>query len=155
MNAWNVWAGDPYRWQRQPDGYGNYDVWGRHSASAVDYAVDDIVNSFERADRRSAGRLVSTDAEVAIYVDGKYSYTLNASDFYDMFLDATQNTKTVRYQIVRVETGHDEGNRDIVRVTAKHEYEDPWGARTTVNHFYELRYEGRNLVITKFGVGGN
>ncbi len=153
LSPWNSWYGEPYAWQR-PYYYGNYDTWGRGRASEIDYAVDDIVNAFERADRRAVGRLVSSNSEVAIYVDGKYSYTLNANDFYDMFLDATQNVKTTRYAILRVETGHDEGGHDIVRVTARHEYEDPWGAVTSVNHFYELRYPGRNLVITKFGLRG-
>lgn len=154
LGPWDNWHGEYYQWQR-PAYYGNYDVWGRApDASATDYAVDDIVNAFERADRRAAGRLISADSDVAIYVDGKYSYSLNASDFYDMFMDATQNTETKRYQILRVETGHDEGNRDVVRVTARHEYEDPWGDITSVQHFYELHYEGRNLVIDKFGVSG-
>ncbi|MFI5385449.1 MAG: hypothetical protein ACHQ50_04935 [Fimbriimonadales bacterium] len=153
MAAWSAWQGDYYQWRR-PAYYGNYDVWGHAGASEIDYAIDDIVNAFERADRRAAGRLISTESDVAIYVDGKYSYTLNANDFYDMFLDATQNTKTKRYSIIRTETGHDEANRDIVRVTARHEYEDPWGQVTSVDHFYELHYEGRNLVISKFGVSG-
>ncbi|HWA81810.1 MAG TPA: hypothetical protein VG820_00140, partial [Fimbriimonadaceae bacterium] len=150
LAAWDIWVGATYNWT-PPSYYGNYDNWGRRP-SEIDYAVDDIVNAFERADRRAAGRLVSQSGDVAIYMDGKYSYTLNADDFYDMFLDATQNTKTKRYQILRVETGHDESNHDCVRVTARHEYEDPWGALQTVNHFYELHYEGPNLVIDKFGV---
>jgi len=153
LAPWDAWSGDVYNWQR-PYYSGNYDVWGRGHSSEIDYAVDDIVNSFERADKQAAGRLISTDLDVAIYIDGKYSYTVNPSDFYDMFLDATQNTKTRNYEVTRVETGHDEAGHDIVRVNARHEYEDPWGQVTTVDHFYELRYEGRNLVIVKFGVSG-
>jgi hypothetical protein len=153
LNPWYLWTGYDYQWSR-PNYYGNYDTWGsRRGSSEIDYAVDDIVNAFERADRRAAGRLVSQRSEVAIYVDGNYSYTLNADDFYDMFLDATQNTKTKRYEILKVETGRADGS-DCIRVTARHEYEDPWGDRTSVNHFYELRYEGTNLVISKFGVSG-
>jgi hypothetical protein len=70
-----------------------------------------------------------------------------------MFMDATQNTKTVRYTIERVERGRD-NFQNAVRVTARHEYEDPWGMRSVVTHYYELRYEGRDLVISKFGVSG-
>ncbi|HVT11020.1 MAG TPA: hypothetical protein VHE55_02030 [Fimbriimonadaceae bacterium] len=150
LAAWDIWVGNSYNWT-PPDYYGNYDNWGRRP-SEIDYAVEDIVDAFQRGDRRAAGRLVSETGDVAIYMDGKYSYTLNSDDFYDMFLDATQNTKTKRYQILRVETGHDESNHDCVRVTARHEYEDPWGALTSVTHFYELHYEGPNLVIDKFGV---
>jgi len=153
LPPWSEWYGDVYDYR--PSYYGgDYGVWSRGHRSEIDYAVDDIVASFERDDKQAAGRLISTDLDVAIYIDGKYSYTVNAKDFYDMFLDATQNTKTRKYEITRVETGHDEAGRDIVRVNARHDYEDPWGQVTTVDHFYELRYEGRNLVIDKFGVSG-
>ena len=151
--GWGVWAGYPYNWSR-PAYYGNYDYWGSGHGSAIDYAVDDIVNAFEHQDKRSAGRLISNQDDVAIYVDGKYSYTINAKDFYDMFLDATQNTKTKHYEILSVETGKNDTGGDCVRVTARHDYEDPWGAVTSVEHFYELRYDGPSLVISKFGVSG-
>lgn len=150
LSPWYSWSGYAYPYRPiivDNWGSGEYD----RGRSAIDYAVDDIVNAFQRADKRAAGRLVSDRSEVAIYVDGNYSYTLNADDFYDMFLDATQNTKTKRYEILKTETGRDNGS-DCVRVTARHEYEDPWGGRASVTHFYELRYEGSNLVISKFGV---
>src|SRR5262249_47702896 len=50
LAPWDYWSGDPYAWNR-PITYGNYDNWGRPGASAIDYAVADIVDSFERADR--------------------------------------------------------------------------------------------------------
>ncbi len=144
---WNNWTGTSYRWNQT-----RYDTFGtgyNNRSSDLDYAIEDIVNAFENGDRRAVSRLVPERSDVAIYVDGQYSYSLNGDDFYDMFLDATQNTRTRRYAITDVKV-----NGNTARVTARHEFEDPWGRVTAVWHYYELQQERRNVVITKFGTSG-
>ncbi len=146
--SWSIWSGNAYNWQQSS--YYDNNSYGFGRMEGLDYALEDIVNAFERQDRRAVSRLVPDRAEVAIYVDGQYSYSLRSDDFYDMFLDAVQNTRTRSYRITQVQT-----NDNCARVTARHDYEDPWGRRTTVWHYYELQRQGRDVVISKFGVSGN
>ena len=127
--------------------------WGR-VAAADRLRGDDIVQAFERADRRR-GQLGSPRRDVAIYVDGNYSYTLNADDFYDMFMDATQNTKTTRYADHSGRDRSREGGRRLRAGYRSPRLRGSVGRSHTVDHFYELRYEGRDLVISKFGVSGD
>lgn len=155
FGPWNSnWHGTSYTWNR-PNYYNNYNNDGyrdyrRGTFTDLDYAIDDIVNSFERQDRRAIGRLMPEQGNVAIYVDGNYSYSLNSDDFYDMFTDAVENTRTTRYDILSVQVN---GNR--ARVNARHEYEDPWGRAVSVYHYYELQEDRHNMVITRFGVNND
>ena len=133
------WYGTYYNWHR-PYGY-DYD-----SASPLDYAVDDIQKMFERVDERALRRLLPYNDRVAIFIDGEYSYSMEPDDFEKFMLDNIDNTRTVRYEITRVERRGREA-----QVEARHEYEDPWGRRTTVYHSYRLELDRGNYVITRFG----
>jgi hypothetical protein len=134
------WTGVNYRWT-PPD---RYDRWGQYSD--LDHAVGDIVTAFERNDRRAAGRLIPRGGTVNIYMSGRYEYSLRPDDFYDLFMDAIDNTRTLRYRVTNVQTG-----RDSARVTARHDYQDPWGRNATVWHHYFLEMERNNIVIREFG----
>jgi hypothetical protein len=83
---------------------------------------------------------------VHILMDGRYAYSLGPEDFYDLFMDAVENTRTVDYRVVDVKR-----TRDVARVIAEHEYEDPWGRRVRVNHYIKLEYERGGYVIREFG----
>jgi hypothetical protein len=138
------WFGTYYNWRRpayQSYGYGQY-----YDYSALDYAVDDIQRMFERMDRRALQRLIPSRDRVAIFVDGQYSYSMDPYDFETFMLDAIEGTRTVRYEVVRVERRGREAE-----VKARHEYEDPWGRRTTVYHEYRLEDVRGYYVITRFG----
>jgi hypothetical protein len=140
-----VWTGQPYRWQRD-DGWdrGN---WSR-DRNDLDMALEDMTDAFERADRRSASRLIPRGGNVNIYTDGRYSYSLNADDFYDLYMDGLYNNDTRRYEILNVEMNN---RGDAARVLARHESIDPWGNRQTVYHQYYLERERRDFVIREFG----
>ncbi|MFZ4509061.1 MAG: hypothetical protein ACOYON_15340 [Fimbriimonas sp.] len=133
------WFGRDYRYETGRD--------GRYSDNSdLDATVDDIVRAFERTDRRAVGRITAARGNVHINMDGIYRYSLDADDFYDMFNDAIDSTRTLDYRILQVRT-----YRDSAQVIAQHDYRDPWGRRTTVYHTYFLEYERRSLVIREFG----
>jgi outer membrane biosynthesis protein TonB len=136
------WYGTYYNWNRPYYGndYRNYDY------SPLDYAVDDITRAFENADQRALRRLIPYNERVAIFVDGEYSYSMEPDDFETFMLDAIEGTKTLRYEVTRVER---RGREAMIQ--ARHEYEDPWGRRTTVYHSYRLEQDRGNYVITRFG----
>ena len=133
------WYGQTYRWN-QP----TYNNWGRYND--LDYAVQDIVSAFERRDYRAINRLVPNRGNVHIYLDGRYSYSLQPDDFYDLFVDGIENARTVRYEITEVRQ-----NGRYAKVTARHQYVDPWNQRSTTYHDFFLEQDGRDYVIREFG----
>jgi hypothetical protein len=139
--AWSPFVGVDYRWSRPSN-----DRWGSGNYSSLDYAIDDLQIAFEENDRRSAERLIPRNGNIAILMDGQYSYSLNPDDFYDMFMDAVDNTRTRSYRIVDVKR-----TANVARVRAEHDYEDPWGRITRVYHYIRLEYERGAYVIREFG----
>jgi hypothetical protein len=134
------WSGNAYRYDR-PD---FSDRWSNRSD--LDYAIRDLQDAFERRDYRAMDRLIPRDGNVHMYFDGRYGYSLDVRDFYDLFEDGVENVRTVRYDIMDVQYG----NRGA-RVVAKHEFVDPWGQRNFTYHSYFLVQEGRDWVIREFG----
>ena len=134
------WIGYDYSW--------NYDNRYDRGDRDLDYALQDLEDAFERRERRSVNRLVPRDGRVNIYTDGRYSYSLGADDFYDLFTDGLYNNDTRRYEIVRVRMSN---RGDSARVTARHETMDPWGNPQVVFHDFFLQREGRDFVIREFG----
>ena len=140
-------AGSEYDWNAGYDaGYRAGVAAGQHSSRAIDYAVDDIVAMFQKQDLRALDRLVPETGNVNIYVDGKYSYSVNADDFYDLMRDNLTNTDTTDYRILDVRT-----QGDMVKVLAEHDYRDPWGENQAVFHTYVLKVGRRSAQITEFG----
>ncbi|MDR3692387.1 MAG: hypothetical protein P4L46_23590 [Fimbriimonas sp.] len=133
------WSGSDYDWQPSQD--------ATPAKSDLDYSIDDIVDAFQSDDKKAIDRLVPQNGNVNIYVDGKYSYSLAASDFYDTYVDGIESTKTDRYEILDVKSNPD----GTARVVAKHMYNDPWGERKFVYHSYFLVREGSDYVIREFG----
>jgi len=136
------WYGQPYEYNR-PDFSNRWD----NNRNEVDYAVADIEDAFQRGDRRAVNRLVPRRGNVNIYTDGRYSYSLNADDFYDLYLDGIENARTRRYEILDVQTSRNGG----IRVYARHEYTDPWDRRETVWHQYYMERDRNSYVIREFG----
>lgn len=141
--VYNYSSWDNYRWSR-PDRYNN-DRWGQRND--LDYAIEDIVASFEEGDRRAISRLIPRNGNVHIYMDGQYRYSLGPDDFYDLYYDGIDNVRTRNYEIVSARFD----GRDRARVEARHEFIDPWNRRALVNHYYILERERGNFVIREFG----
>lgn len=142
--SWSSGNGTNYNWNRgnRGNGWG----WGNdRGGDVLDESLWDLVNAFERQDRRALGRLVPRRGKVNIYMDDSYCYSLEADDFYDLLLDNIETTRTVRYEIERVRTWRDEA-----QVTARHEYVDPWGRRSSVYHNFRLEEDRYGYIITDF-----
>ena len=128
----------PYHWH-------HIDSYDR-SYSDLDYAVDDLVTTFQDDNKRALSRLVPDGGRVHIMNDGQYAYSLPADDFRDMMRDAIGEDRTIRYTIESVRE-----NGRQARVVARHEFRDSWGERTTVHHTLLLEREGGRYVIREFG----
>lgn len=142
----DFWVGDPYQYSYSYSRYGYGEPYGYSSNyREIDRAIDDLVRGFERQDRQAIGRLVSRSRDVNVYVDNRYCYTLRSDDFYDLMMDNIFSTRTTRYEIVSVTQAY-----DGIRVTARHEFLDPWGSYTAVHHFYRLQPDRYGYFISDF-----
>ncbi len=131
------------------DGWTTYDyrsVRDDRRDEAVQDALDDLRSAFERQSEQDANRLVPQSGNVAIFNEGRYDYSLSPEDFLGMFLDGVEQSKTLSYEILEARRQGDE-----VRVRARHEYEDSWGARQSTIHTLTFRREGGDYVIREFG----
>lgn len=142
-------SGRDYHWSRGNWG-DRYDEWGNNfSDRELDRAIDDLVDAFEQSDRRALGRLVSRSQQVGVYMDGNYCYSLRPDDFYQLMLDNVSGTHTTNYRVESVRS-----DRDGARVSAVHEYIDPWGGYTSVRHYYRLKQDRYGYYIADFQTSG-
>src|SRR5262249_54766633 len=144
-NGWysRGWYGNPYRWNRPV--YSVAFTWDnrwsapeRNHYSDLDFAIDDISRAFERQDYKAMDNLCPQDGKVNMYFDGEYGYSLGSTDFYDVFADGIENVRTVRYDITNIRFN----GRDSAKVSAVHEFTDPFGKRGVTYHDYFLNREG-------------
>ncbi|MCE2767776.1 MAG: hypothetical protein LW628_12800 [Fimbriimonadaceae bacterium] len=159
INCQTVWVGNwasPWAWNlgntyvfdstwNSPWG-GNWNQGFQNRDRDLDYSIEDLRVTFERQDLRAMDRLVPQDGRIAILRDGRYDYSINSQDFYDMLNDLSGSAQTRRYRIVEVRTF-----RNSARIQATHEYVDPWGNRQTVWHSLYLELERNGYVIREFG----
>lgn len=142
--VYSSWNGNPYRWNRPSN-----DRWGDYSD--LDYTIDDIVSAFQDDNQRAINRLVPRNGNVAIYMDGRYDYSLNSDDFYDLYQDGIENVRTQHYEVI---DSRFDGNNHA-RVVARQDFTDPWGKQTTIYHIYFLERERNKFVIREFGTSVN
>lgn len=129
------------------DDWNNGDRYGSYSNrdSDLDRALSDLTRAFENNDTRLLDEVVPKQHQVGIYIDGQYTYDLNADDFYHMLQDNVESVRTVSYRITNVRR---EGAE--VQVTARHEYENPWGGTEVIYHRYKLQQDREGYFITDF-----
>lgn len=145
------WTACTTRYDWQPSGWGNGGWnsndrgWGNDRSRELDYAVDDLVTAFERRSARSIGGLVPPETRVLVELSDGSRYRTNGDDFYDLFRDLIEGTRTVDYRIMGVWR-----DRDQATVTADHTFYDGWGRTVTVRHTYGLEEGRRGFAICYF-----
>lgn len=142
----------PWLWNRgvtyvyDDRGWDNRWDWNNTSRRNVDLdnSLEDLRDGFERYDRRALGGLVPRNGQVAIMRDGRYDYSMDANDFFDLINDLSSNAETNSYRVDQIRT-----YRDSARVVMIHDYTDPWGRRQQVYHSMLLQREGRGQMIIR------
>lgn len=135
---WDV-RGSSYRWNRPV-----LSVRGDRY-SDLDYAIDDIVRSFEVGNIRFMDRVIPTTGRVTVELDRYSRYTLSGNDFYDLMRDAVEGTYTVNYRIREVRR-----DRNSISIRAEHQFRDSWGRTQTQIHLYGLQEARRGYEIRHF-----
>jgi catechol 2,3-dioxygenase-like lactoylglutathione lyase family enzyme len=82
--------------------------------------------------------------KIGIYFQGRYAYSINGEDYYQMVQDAFSTLQTERFELGRI-SGR---SRDEVFVSARHDFVDPDGQRRTVQLGYTLHRTSGTWNIT-------
>ncbi len=85
---------------------------------------------------------------IAVYLDGKYRYSIAPGDYLDLTHDAQRTLKTLSYHLDMVATPA----RGVIVLQGEHIYVDHKNVKHTVIVSYALRQQGRNYIISEVGV---
>jgi len=110
-------------------------------------AVDDIQKAWQDRDIQFLVKHIRNDSQIAVYLRGKYQYSLDSGDYVDMTRDAFRATKTVKFVLDGVQ-GKADG---VYVVTGHHVYQDKDGAEHTVHISYVLERADDSYYITQVG----
>ncbi len=113
----------------------------------IDRAAADITSAWKSGDIEKLAPYIDSKAKIAVYLRGKYQYSLDARDYLDLTRDALTATKTVRFDLdppVRKERG-------VYTLTGKHVYKNKDGDERTVYVNYALELQDGKYQITQVG----
>ena len=115
--------------------------------AALDAAVADIRDAWKTGKMDPLAKHVRKDARIAVYLRGKYQYSMDAGDYLDMTRDALTATKTTRFELDKVQRKQN----GIYTVTGRHTYRDKDDNEHTVFVSYVLEKSDDGYVITQVG----
>ncbi len=111
-------------------------------------AVNDITDGWKSRDIQMLARHTRKDGPIAVYLRGKYQYSLPSVDYLDMTRDAFRASKTVRFRLDRIERK----DRGVYLVSGRHSYRDKDNEERTVFINYVLeRGDDDEYYITQVG----
>ena len=115
---------------------------------ALNAAVNDITDAWKSRDIQLLARHTRPDSSIAVYLRGKYQYSLPGVDYLDMTRDAYRVSQTVRFRLDRIER-KDGG---VYLVSGRHSYRDKDDEERTVYVNYVLeRGNDDEFYITQVG----
>lgn len=115
--------------------------------AALDSTLNDIKEAWKTGKIDSLAKHVRRDAKVAVYLRGKYQYSLDAGDYLDMTRDALSATKTVRFELDNAQRKQ----KGVYTLTGRHVYQDKDAKEHTVYISYVLEQADNDYVITQVG----
>ena len=115
--------------------------------AALDSTLNDIKDAWKTGKIDPLAKHVRRDAKVAVYLRGKYQYSLDAGDYLDMTHDALAATKTVRFELDNAQRKQ----KGVYTLTGRHIYQDKDGKEHTVYISYVLEQVDNDYVITQVG----
>ncbi len=113
----------------------------------LDATIADIQNAWKTSKLDTLAKHVRRDARVAVYLRGKYQYSLDAGDYLDMTRDALAATKTSSFELNNVQRKQ----KDVYTVTGRHVYRDKDDNEHTVFITYVLEKSEADYIITQVG----
>jgi len=140
-----------YTYSPLPDySYGNGYYLSQGAYSGLDAALDDIKNAWinKRPDLMLGH--IDTGAQIAVYLDNNYAYSLPGSDYTDMVRDAIGHIQTIGFNFTNVERRSD----GAYAATGTHEFLDANNNRKAASISFTLAQTGGKWVIVSAGSSG-
>lgn len=119
----------------------------RNLPSRLDVTIGDIQRAWRYNSPDLIRRHLRFDMFVAVYLRGKYAYSIPAEDYFTMTVDAMRNTRTVRFAFDEIRRR----TNDAYVLHGQHVYEDEEGQLRTTYISYTLERIGGEWVITEVG----
>ena len=132
--------------------------------AALDRTVGDLQNAWTRGKLDLLAKHVQRDIRISVFLRGKYQYSLESGDYLDMTRDALAATKTVRFELDKIQRQSNDMYNTIYTVTGRHIYRDKNvtsvpgditapdpNAEHTVYVTYVLQKIGNDYIITQVG----
>jgi len=110
-------------------------------------AIADLTTAWRKGNIQLLAKHTRKDGKIAVYLRGKYQYSLDISDYLDMTRDAFTATRTLRYDL----DGVQRKDNTVTTVTGKHIYRDKKDNERTVYVSYVLEKMGEEYYITQVG----
>lgn len=137
-----------YTYSAVPDySYGTGYYLSPGAYSGLDAALDDIRNGWINGQPDLILAHVDAGAQIPIYLDGNYAYSLSGADYRDMVRDAAGHIRTVSFVFNNVERRSD----GAYTATGTHDFYDANNNHKVVNVSYTLTQQGGNWVIVAAG----
>ena len=128
------------------DNYFNDTDLGRQEPGLLN-AVDEIQEGFRNGNIDSLVALTDPNTDIAIYLNGQYSYSMPSNDYLDLARDAMDSTRTVQFNLTML---HKRSNGVFV-VSGQHVYRDQNGRNRSVYVSYVLEDIQGMWTITQVG----
>ncbi len=128
------------------DYYGDYYL-NPGAQTGLNAALDDIKDAWITGNPYPILRHVATGATLAIYLNGKYSYSLPDKDYRSMTTDAISRTKTSDFSIYRV----DQRSDGAYTAYARQDFTDVNGEAKSAYVSYTLAKSGNQWMIVAAG----
>ena len=93
---------------------------------------------------------VDTGTQIAIYLDGNYSYSISGADYSSMVRDAVSRVRTISMTLDNVQQRSD----GAYTATGTHQFYDVNGNQKTVSISFTLANSGGRWVIVEAGSSG-
>ena len=119
----------------------------RNLPSRLDVTIGDIQRAWRYGSPDLIRRHLRSDIFVAVYLRGKYAYSIPAEDYFMMTLDAMRNTRTVRFAFDEIR----KRTSDAYVLYGQHIYEDGDGQVRTTYISYTVERFGSEWMITEVG----
>jgi len=117
------------------------------SDRSLESAVNDITEAWRFRDIQALAKHTRSESPIAVYLRGKYQYSLSSVDYLDMTRDAFRASKTVRFKLEQIERKE----RGVYLVSGRHTYRNNDDQERTVYINYVLEREDETYHITQVG----
>lgn len=126
--------------------YGGY-YMGQGEYSGLDAALNDIQTAWTQGQPDLMLKHIDSSTQIAIYLDGNYSYSMQGSDYANMVRDAIGHIRTISLTFDNVEQRSD----GAYTATGVHRFYDLDGTQKSVDVSFTLAQQGGRWVIVSAG----